>query len=113
MKRGDPGQPGLPLFGDGQVGPFRQCPTCRRMVAIVGELLTRLQPWKTSHDSVPFHGSDFAVLGPHHPLAPLHGEGAVAPVADGDVIDEGMRLLGGSRKLGIILHTFDGRLESR
>ena len=82
------------------------------MVAVVGELLPRLEAREAAYHSVRLDGGDMAILGAHHPLASLHGYGPVAFVPDGDEIDKGMWLVGRSGQVGGVHHPVDRGPES-
>jgi len=64
------------------------------VVAVIGKRFARFETGKTTDDSVTLDGGDLSIFTAYDPLAPLHRHDPVTPVSDGDVVDEGMRLIG-------------------
>ena len=83
-----------------------------RVASVVGEVFPRIESRETTHHPVSLDGGDMALPSTNHPLTPLHGDRTVAPVANGDEVDEGMRLILQSRKIGCMDNPVDHGLES-
>lgn len=68
------------------------------MIAVVGKLFSRSQLWRFAHDPIAFDHQPGAVGVLDDPFPTQQGDGAVGAIADGNEINEGMRLV--RRKTG-------------
>ncbi len=86
----------------------------RHMVTVVGKLFTRSQLWGLAHDPIALNHESRAIGMLDDPLPTQQGDGAVGAIADGNKINEGMRLVGRETRAAVMVAEFiEGRLEAR